>query len=56
VNKFDEYSNRILGTISDTNTPPSANNFMSQAQGVEWMSAMNDVQNGAGTIFICELH
>ncbi|XP_017015439.2 uncharacterized protein sv isoform X1 [Drosophila takahashii] len=47
VNKFDEYSNRILGTISDTNTPPSANNFMSQAQGVEWMTAMNDVQNGA---------
>ncbi|XP_016944231.2 paired box protein Pax-6 isoform X3 [Drosophila suzukii] len=47
MNKFDEYSNRILGTISDTNTPPSANNFMSQAQGVEWMSAMNDVQNGA---------
>ncbi|XP_065723397.2 paired box protein Pax-6 isoform X2 [Drosophila suzukii] len=47
LNKFDEYSNRILGTISDTNTPPSANNFMSQAQGVEWMSAMNDVQNGA---------
>ncbi|XP_016967418.1 paired box protein Pax-2 isoform X5 [Drosophila biarmipes] len=47
VNKFDEYSNRVLGTISDTNTAESANNFMSQTQGVEWMSAMNDVQNGA---------
>ncbi|XP_050742883.1 putative uncharacterized protein DDB_G0282133 isoform X2 [Drosophila biarmipes] len=47
MNKFDEYSNRVLGTISDTNTAESANNFMSQTQGVEWMSAMNDVQNGA---------
>ncbi|XP_052856479.1 putative uncharacterized protein DDB_G0277255 isoform X2 [Drosophila gunungcola] len=46
-NKFDEYSSRILGNISDTTTPPSGNNFLSQAQGVEWMTAMNDVQNGA---------
>ncbi|XP_041564539.1 paired box protein Pax-5 isoform X4 [Drosophila elegans] len=47
ANKFDEYSSRILGNISDTTTPPSGNNFLSQAQGVEWMTAMNDVQNGA---------
>ncbi|XP_016991130.1 putative uncharacterized protein DDB_G0277255 isoform X2 [Drosophila rhopaloa] len=47
ANKFDEYSNRILGNISDTTTPPSANNFLSQAQGVEWMTAINDGQNGA---------
>ncbi|XP_026839276.1 putative uncharacterized protein DDB_G0277255 isoform X1 [Drosophila erecta] len=47
ANKFDEYSNRILSNISDTNTTPSANNFMSQAQGVEWITAMNDIQNGA---------
>ncbi|KQS21450.1 uncharacterized protein Dere_GG26774 [Drosophila erecta] len=55
ANKFDEYSNRILSNISDTNTTPSANNFMSQAQGVEWITAMNDIQNGAGTTQISVL-
>ncbi|BFG06650.1 paired box protein Pax-2 [Drosophila madeirensis] len=47
LHKFDDYSNRILGSISDAPTPPSSNNFMSQSQGVEWITAMNEVQNGA---------
>ncbi|XP_046869664.1 ras guanine nucleotide exchange factor E isoform X1 [Drosophila willistoni] len=54
VHKFDDYSQRIMGSIStpvaiqDPSTPPTSNSFMSQNQGtVEWMSAMNDVQNGA---------
>ncbi|KAH8385444.1 hypothetical protein KR009_008143 [Drosophila setifemur] len=47
VHKFDEYSNRILGSISDTPTPPSVSNLISQTQGVEWITAMSDVQNGA---------
>ncbi|XP_022217288.1 paired box protein Pax-2a isoform X3 [Drosophila obscura] len=47
LHKFDEYSNRILGSISDAPTTPSSNNFMSQSQGVEWITAMNEVQNGA---------
>ncbi|XP_020809981.1 homeobox protein 5 isoform X1 [Drosophila serrata] len=43
-NKFDEYSTRILSA-----TPPIVNNnFMTNTQGVDgWMSAINDVQNGA---------
>ncbi|XP_068154251.1 paired box protein Pax-2a isoform X3 [Drosophila tropicalis] len=55
VHKFDDYSQRIMGSLStpvaiqDPSTPPTSNSFMSQTQGsVEgWMSAMNDVQNGA---------
>ncbi|XP_033237165.1 paired box protein Pax-2a isoform X5 [Drosophila pseudoobscura] len=47
LHKFDEYSNRILGSIADAPTPPSTNNFISQSQGVEWITAMNEVQNGA---------
>ncbi|XP_034139348.1 probable serine/threonine-protein kinase DDB_G0282963 isoform X2 [Drosophila guanche] len=46
LHKFDEYSNRMLGSISDAPSP-SSNNFMSQSQGVEWITAMNEVQNGA---------
>ncbi|XP_032579759.1 paired box protein Pax-2-A isoform X5 [Drosophila sechellia] len=47
ANKFDEYSNRTLSTISDANTTTSANNFITQSQGIEWITAMNDIQNGA---------
>ncbi|XP_017155769.1 paired box protein Pax-2 isoform X3 [Drosophila miranda] len=47
LHKFDEYTNRILGSIADAPTPPSTNNFISQSQGVEWITAMNEVQNGA---------
>ncbi|XP_039152175.1 paired box protein Pax-2-A isoform X3 [Drosophila simulans] len=47
ANKFDEYSNRTLSTISDANTTTSANNFITQSQGIEWITAMNDIQSGA---------
>ncbi|KAH8269786.1 hypothetical protein KR018_005540, partial [Drosophila ironensis] len=49
ANKFDEYSRRILSSLSDTPTPPSVGHLMSQGQGVEWI-AMNDVQNGTGIL------